>query len=88
MESLIGKEYSSLIHPAHGGKELGQTKALDGQHSQVTLGFKGELKVVVDLINLCHWLHEGRVQAGGRGRLGGGWRLSCRHGLCCLRARL
>jgi len=46
-ENLIGKEYSGLIHPVHGGKELSQTKGLDGQHSQVTLGFEGKLKAIV-----------------------------------------
>jgi len=43
----MGKEYSGLIHSAHGGKELSQTKRLDGQHSQVTLRFEGKLKAIV-----------------------------------------
>jgi len=81
MEGLVGEEDSSLIYLAHGGNELGQTKVLDIQHSQVTLGFKGELKVIVYLIDPCQWLQEARVWDGGKRKLSGRLEFSCRLGL-------
>jgi len=51
MEGLVKKDYSGHMYPVHGGEELSQTEALDSQHSQVTLGFEGKLKVVVDLVS-------------------------------------
>jgi len=81
VESLIREEDHGLIHLVHGSKKLSQTKALYSQHSQVIPGFQGDMKVVVYLIGLCQWLHEGRVQARGRRRLGGGLGLAA--GLDC-----
>jgi len=58
------------------------------QHSQVAPGFKGELKVIVYLIDPCQWLQEARVWDSGRRKLSGRLGFSCRLQLWSHRSQL